>query len=373
MFREVGASKALKSSRSDNLSWSGIRLVPKGTTFRPIMNLRRRAMIIRDGKKCFERAINFQLKSVYSVLNYEKLKQPDRLGSSLFSISDLYPKIKAFQVSLLKKMQRVMPLYFAKVDVMASFDSIPQRGILDLINSLCSERAYCIEHHAEVKACDTHGYWQTQSSTLKASRRFLQIAQKIGHGNHFEEKLGATLAKGKNNTVFVDAGVSSVESRVKLFELLREHVQYNKVKIGQKYFYQNQGIPQGSILSSMLCNFFYGQFEMECLGFLGGPECLLLRLIDDFLLITTDRTKAVQFLKTMQTGNETYGIAVRREKSLANFPCSIDGFEIAAPADKSWFPYCGTVINTQTLEIARDRKRQKDSGMLGRNGLVWKS
>ena len=363
MFRATGISKVRKPLERRNLPFSQIRLVPKGKTFRPIMNLRRRVTTMHNGKKQFGQGINHQLRPVYSVLNYEKFKSPDYFGSSMFSIGDLYPKVKAFQASLSSSAERPLPLYFAKVDVKACFDSIPQGELLNLVQSFCSEQAYFVGSHSEIRAWDAHGYSQAESSTRKASQKSMLNAKGISQRGHFHHKLNATLSNGKHNTIFVDAGVQWIESRERLLELLREHIQYNRVKIGKKFFHQKQGIPQGSALSSMLCNLFYGQFEKEYLGFLKGHESLLLRLIDDFLLITTDHRAAVEFLRIMHRGSQTYGIAVRPEKSLANFPCSINGFAIASPTDRTEFPYCGTMINTRTLEVAKER-RLKEAGMV---------
>jgi telomerase reverse transcriptase len=42
----------------------------------------------------------------------------------------------------------------------------------------------------------------------------------------------------------------------------------NKIfKIGQSYYRQTIGIPQGSVLSSILCSFFYGDLEKKFSSF----------------------------------------------------------------------------------------------------------
>lgn len=42
---------------------------------------------------------------------------------------------------------------------------------------------------------------------------------------------------------------------------LQQHVKYNVLKIDKDFYLQNVGIPQGSILSSLLCSFYYGHME----------------------------------------------------------------------------------------------------------------
>ena len=362
MFQDSGARRSGRVSEANALSFSQMRLVPKGTSFRPIMNLRRRALTVRNGKMVLDRAINFQLRPVHSMLNHEKIQQPNALGASLFSVGDIHGRLKAFRSALQRTGRSNSPLFFAKVDVKACFDTIPQRDIVHTIERLCSADKYRVNRHAEVKACNSHGHRrEAVTYASKPSRKFLMTAS-ANTDRSFVDDVNSRLAREKKNTVFVESGSSAVESKHKLMQLLMEHVRHNRVKIGKKYYRQKQGIPQGSILSSIMCSFFYGNFELSRLDFLDDTDCLLLRLIDDFLLITTDRRKASQFLRTMHRGDEAYGISVRPEKSLANFACRLDGLDVPRLEGTAAFPYCGTIIDTRSLEISRDRLRQQKSG-----------
>ena len=363
MFQEIKTRKPTKSSDTSALNFSHMRLVPKGASFRPIMNLRRRTLSMHKGKMVFARAINTQLKPVYSMLSFEKSKQPSRLGASMFSVGEIHPRLRTFRSVLRAKGSSTLPLYFAKVDVKSCFDTIPQDEIIRVIERICARDEYHFSRHVEVQACDPHGYYgEAHSATRKPSRKFLMSAHGSDDNWAFAELVNSVLVQDKRNTVFVESGTKMVEKREGLMRMLLEHIRLNKVKIGKKYYRQKQGIPQGSIVSSILCNFFYGDYEKNCLGFLNDGSCLLMRLIDDFLLITPNRRIAVQFLQAMHNGNEQYGIAVRPEKTLTNFRCQINGYEVASTGDKSEFPYCGTIINTTSLEVMKDRDRTKESG-----------
>ena len=46
-----------------------------------------------------------------------------------------------------------------------------------------------------------------------------------------------------------------------LFFNLKEHVKYNVLQLDKKFFVLGVGIPQGSIVSSLLCSFYYGHLE----------------------------------------------------------------------------------------------------------------
>lgn len=150
--------------------------------------------------------------------------------------------------------------------------------------------------------------------------------------------------------------------------LLNDHIEKNLVKIGKKYYRQKRGIPQGSVLSSFLCNYFYADLESNHLDFLRTPDCLLMRLIDDFLLITLDKSKAVRFVETMHRGLPEYGVQVSPPKTLVNFDMRIDGQAVGKTTQPS-FPYCGTRINDQTLDITKDG----ETTLRKRNVLLWKN
>ncbi|TKA76901.1 hypothetical protein B0A49_02736 [Cryomyces minteri] len=145
----------------------------------------------------------------------------------------------------------------------------------------------------------------------------------------------------------------------KVLHLLKEHVERNIVKIGKRYYRQKEGIPQGSVLSSLLCNFFYAKLERECLDFVQTEDCLLLRLVDDFLLISVRREHAEDFLQVMHNGVPAYGLAVKAEKSLANFHVEINGRRIESTQGAMQFPYCGNAIHTVSLDISKDRERKQ--------------
>lgn len=73
MFEEVKQCEAEKILDSRSLSFSHIRLLPKGATMRPIMNLRRRTLAKGRNPK-LKASINSILGPLYSVLRLEKVR-----------------------------------------------------------------------------------------------------------------------------------------------------------------------------------------------------------------------------------------------------------------------------------------------------------
>ncbi len=188
------------------------------------------------------------------------------------------------------------------------------------------------------------------------------MATSLSDFQSFEQNLENNFAAGKKHTVFVENIVSQFRDRNRLLDTLSQHIQYNMVKIGKKFYRQKRGIPQGSVLSSILCNYFYADLEARHLDFLNTPGNLLLRLVDDFLLVTTERQRAKDFLQIMHDGLPEYGVTVHPAKTLVNFEVSINGMKVKRLVGSRNFPYCGSFIDINTLNITKDRERKKDMG-----------
>ncbi|KAI9871385.1 MAG: hypothetical protein M1830_002966, partial [Pleopsidium flavum] len=370
MLEEMKMGKARSILDARSLGFSQIRLLPKESGVRPIMNLRRRVTKTQNGKVILGRSINSVLAPVFNMLSYEKVHQPDKLRSALFSVGDIYPRVKAFKTRLQQAGITGKALYFAKVDVQSCFDTIPQRRVVELMEKLVSEDEYAIARHAEIKAPDSHQYNAGIGPLAKPARKFIAKARAVHDFSKFEDVVNTELAVKKKNTVFVDSVVQSLQNKEKLLDLLEEHVERNIIKIGKKFYRQKEGIPQGSVLSTLLCSFFYGELERECLGFLMEGESLLLRLIDDFLLITTEKEQARRFLQVMHNGVEKYGVKVNPGKSLVNFEITINGAKIPRLVGGTGFPYCGNLIDTKSLEISKDRERKRAAGYQGSDSLT---
>ena len=363
MFEELKTVQAKQILDARALGFSQIRLLPKSNGLRPITNLRRRITKLQDGRVTLGRSINSVLAPVFNVFDFEKRKQSALVGSALFSVGDMYSKLKSFAQNRQAGGSVGGRLYFVKADAKSCFDTIPQRKLVRVMEQIASEDEYRIARHAEIKASDVCNFRHARTIQSKPSRKFVSIARAGTDLPDFDEMIREGPARLRKNTVFVDGIVQMSQKKKKVLDLLKDHVERNIVKIGKKFFRQKEGIPQGSILSSLLCNYFYAQLEEENLGFLEVGESILMRLIDDFLLITTNKAHARQFLQIMHNGVQDYGVEVNPAKSLANFEVVINGHRVPTLDDGVAFPYCGNMINTKTLEITKDRNRRKATGI----------
>ncbi|KAK2592858.1 Telomerase reverse transcriptase [Conoideocrella luteorostrata] len=349
MFDEIKLNDANEILSSRRLGFSQLRLLPKGNKLRPIMNLRRR-QINNKRSRVLGPSINSVLGPIYTALKFEKDANPHKMGSTLFSVGDMYERLKKFKQAI--GSVRETKLYFAKVDVQSAFDTIPQAAVIQLMESIPSQQQYIISKHAEVQPGE-RAMIELEKTGTNAIRRWHSSVLAQGKEVAFTSRLQEGIANKKKNTVFVGGVAQTSHDTNVLMHLMADHIQRNLVKVGKKYYRQKRGIPQGSVLSSFLCNYFYADLESKQLAFLNGPDCLLMRLIDDFLLITLDKDKATNFVETMHRGVPEYGVEVSPKKTLVNFDMQLHG-ESVCKATSRGFPYCGTRINDQTLEITKD-------------------
>ncbi|KAF5865472.1 hypothetical protein ETB97_003730 [Aspergillus alliaceus] len=369
-FEELKSDKAERMLNRRSLPYGTLRLLPKTTGIRPILNLRRRMLVKAKwtGSKGFlGPSINSTITPIYNMLNYEKTRKQNDMGSCVSSIGDIHLRLKYFRESLLAVHKRVDSLpafYFVKLDIQSCFDTIPQDKLVRLVEALVSEEAYHLTKHVEMRPPDEFGSMWPMRETWpnKAFRRFVSRAAPATSPLHLMEAIGNGGTSHRRNTVFVDMPGQNEHHAEDLLDLLDEHVRNNLVRFGRKYFRQRNGIPQGSVLSSLLCNLFYAEMEREILGFLQSNETLLLRLVDDFLLITSNPDLAKCFLEVMIKGQPAYGVSVNPAKSLVNFAATVEGTQIPRMVDTSFFPYCGSLIDTRTLEIYKDHNRIFEGG-----------
>ncbi|KAG8817520.1 hypothetical protein FRC17_011196, partial [Serendipita sp. 399] len=280
--------KQFKSDEQNRrLGHSSIRLLPKETGARLIINLGKRQVSKGTPSRRSESA-NQILRAALHILNYEKHNQPALHGATVNSHSGIYFKLKEFKNANRLPNGLLPKLYFVKVDLRACFDSIEQGKLLDIIKSVLKEKRYMIQRYAQVHL-----------SGDKIRKNFVRRAFPDDEHRHFLS-IATELAASLRHVVFADQVWHTFEERKDLVALIEEHVSSNIVEIGGSFYKQKVGISQGSVISTILCNYFYGDLESsDRFDFLRGPANLLLRYIDDYFFVSTYMENARQFLEMM--------------------------------------------------------------------------
>ena len=141
--------------------------------------------------------------------------------------------------------------------------------------------------------------------------------------------------------------------------------------VGQLYFSivmmscHAQGIPQGSVLSTLLCNLHFARMEKDHIyPKLPQPNALtcfhelIMRYTDDFFFCTTSRERAAAFSNILHAGLPEYGCTINPSKTLVNFECwnPCSGEKVPCITNDE-IPWCGFMIDTSTLQVGLDFSR----------------
>ncbi|XP_057397207.1 telomerase reverse transcriptase isoform X1 [Balaenoptera acutorostrata] len=331
------------------LPTSKLRFVPKPSGLRPIVNM---GDVVGAGKSHRDRKVQHltsQVKTLFAVLNYERLRRPGLLGASVLGMDDIYRAWQAFVLPL-RAQGPVPPLYFVKVDVAGAYDALPQDRLAKVIANVIRphENSYCVRQYAVVQRT-------ARGHVRKSFKRHVSTFTDLQpYMRQFVEHLQATGLL--RDAVVIEQSCSLNEAGGSLFELFLRLVHNHVVRIGGRSYIQCQGVPQGSILSTLLCSFCYGDMENEL--FPGVQrDGVLLRLVDDFLLVTPHLTRARAFLRTLVRGVPEYGCLANLQKTVVNFPVEDGGLGGPAPLQlpaHCLFPWCGLLLDTRTLEVRGD-------------------
>ncbi|CAM6098970.1 unnamed protein product [Calypogeia fissa] len=233
-----------------------------GSSWSPSADKKRGSLIFRKSASIWERtpksenysfrSINSVLRDTHCCLKLEKEAHPEDLGSSVFGYCDVHRKVLPFILQLKESPNGPPRMFMAVCDVTKAYDNIPQEKLQEILEGFVHSSSYKVARYT----CIT----PTLASVRVSHRRTCTLAEEP---KKFVDSVG-DLAK-RSHCIFVDQAFSTSVRREKVLAMLREHVKENIVQIGSHFYQQKVGIPQGSVLSSLLCSLFYGHFDVHSL------------------------------------------------------------------------------------------------------------
>ncbi|XP_056254520.1 telomerase reverse transcriptase isoform X2 [Seriola aureovittata] len=322
---------------------SRLRFIPKTDGMRPITRV-----IGADAKMRLYRG---RVRDLLDMLQACVRSTPSLLGSTVWGMTDIHKGLQSLAQAQKDKPQ---PLYFVKVDVSGAYESLPHDKLTEVVGQALSpvqDEVFTIRRYAKI--------WADPHEGLKKS--FVRQA------DFLEDNIGSTNMKGF---------VMSLQKRSKVHHAIlveqhfcsdllgREAMQFftqmltgSIVQFGKKTYRQCRGIPQGSVVSSLLCCLCYGHMENVLFKDKTEKKGCLMRLVDDFLLITPDLHEAQTFLKILLAGVPQYGLVVNPQKVVVNFQLSggvgsCPGIRVLPP--HCLFPWCGLLLDTNSLDVHKD-------------------
>ena len=440
-FLRLKESEAIPRGLSQAMGFSSLKLLPKSTGVRPIAQLSRRPL------KCIEAAADARLRplppieeerarakfprilqhyatasigdqlrgrdlqtlrtstysmptnsilqGIFEVLKYECSARSHIFGSGLESLSAFYPRYHKY-VTKLKQQQKEssvpLNLVFASVDIEKCYDNINQPFMYDLAKRILSHDDYIIQQ-----------FNLLQCPTIQSPNSGRVKKKAVGPPERYRPLYDGDNLRGRG--MILEPGQTLLAKPEKLLDLLFEHLHSNllilSTRFGNKFLVQKSGIPQGSVLSMLLCNLYYG--EIEKMIFSSNPQSpreesskdMMARLVDDFIFISTSRESVSNFLHRMWEGRPELGAVINRDKVQANTSLDIEEVhsiqkerdwqtrdllgaisipvKSSATASSNLFPWCGMLFDADTGEVSVDYSRfpndiAKDSLTVDRSG-----
>ncbi|KAJ2506128.1 Telomerase reverse transcriptase, partial [Coemansia sp. RSA 2052] len=361
------AEVSAPSSTRSTFGYSRLRLLPKEHGFRAISNLKqsfvaKQRTFPRDGSRkplCEYMEVpvvptNRLLADSLAALSYLRRAQPQLVGSTVANFGDIYTKLRAFKDSEhIKPLLGKAPLYMGKLDIRQAYDTIVQAKLLELLETQLPNEEYMV-----------YKYWTLSPSFGRYRQSYLRQGGTSSEPVPFGD-MARGLSKKSRLAVFGDQSATAYLDTDTIRQQIREHITNNMVRMRSGFWQQKKGIPQGSVLSAVLCNFFYGQLEREHLAGLVDPtRTLMMRMIDDFIVISSDRSQVMAVLEYMHRGVAEYGCELNKAKTVANFEATICGERISQAATRK-FAWCGLLFDERTLDVFADYSRLAHAGISG--------
>ncbi|CAL8364540.1 unnamed protein product [Arctogadus glacialis] len=322
---------------------SRLRFIPKADSMRPITR------VVRSDVK--SRVHQSNMRELLDVLGACVRSDPPLLGFTVWGMTDIHKKLRPLASAQKDQPQR---LYFVKVDVSGAYESLPHDKLIEVIGQALTpvqEDTFVIRRYAKI--------WRDAHEGLK--KTFTRQA------DFMEDNIGSTNMKGfvmnmqregkLHNAILVEQHFSSDLHGRDALQFFTQMLTGGVVKFGKKTFRQCRGIPQGSVVSSLMCCLCYGHMENNLFKDINLNGGCLMRLVDDFLLITPDLGQAQTFFKTLSDGVQDYGLVVNPQKVVVNFQVSEDsgaGPNVRVLPASCLFPWCGLLLDTHTLDVFQD-------------------
>ena len=379
-FRCLSAAERLALVREPDalLGVGHLRPRPRKAAIRPIVNMARDARITANGEHRQWKAVNTTLRNAFDVLTFERSRHSALLGSSVFSLTDVYERWSAF-VGLLRG-ERILgsaPLYVVCVDIAQCFDCIDRERLCGLLPSVLRDESYALQRYSALH--DKLG---------SVTSRYQRMVYPASQFPSFPSSVAPSIAQRSNRRVYTDLVGRSLVSSSSLLAVMHSHLRSNVVQYAGRLYVQQRGIPQGSALSALLCCMYLGEWENKHVmpllrkmeerkrskGKRGSDgqrsrvvKCcnLLMRHMDDLLFVTTDWKVAERFLPSVASSLAPLGLSLNEHKTKGNFDVTAHSTAhqwaksstTPPPIHTQWTAWNGLLIHPTTLELKLDYPR----------------
>ncbi|CAA2973214.1 telomerase reverse transcriptase isoform X1 [Olea europaea subsp. europaea] len=421
-YRQLNHASVRQIIRNRSFGFSRARFLPKEHGFRLLANLkassrmpvnllssrvlsngqlqRKASCVPRNVKYDYFKSVNSVLRDLHVILKGIQTKEQEKLGSSVFDYNDVYRKFVPFLFSLRDGSTTMPSIFIVVSDVSKAFDSVNHDRLLNVIKDVVLDDEYVLEKSIQV-SCTKKSLRVRQHLTL-ADQDIITKSAKIPSCPPVHSLDGVLVKKTSSGRI----------RKEKVHFILNEHIKRNVLQLDDNFYQQCIGIPQGSVLSSLLCSFYYGHMERNVIfpflekswepdttHFSGkhdshgssasesnckiemiacASKYLLLRFIDDFLFVSTSKKQSAMFFSRLHRGIREYNCYMNEEKYGLNFtvnslgPLGLRSDRLYVGKDGiSFLRWSGLLVNCCTLEIQADYTRYMNYHLSSSLTVCW--
>jgi len=292
-FTEISKEEAQQiiNNKEREFGYAVMRFVPRSyaSGVRCITNFKRKpsdtAFNCLDESSKKKYSVNRKLQFALRILTLQKSYNPHLFGSSVFGRDEIYEKFALFVQRVKGRIiNEGLKIYLCSVDVTRSFDTLPQDKILQAAKELL----YAGRSDSD-SSCDSYRQFADESMNQEERKDYIMMRYNVLTPSPYKKKVcksykthpidlsastftrfypfAKQISQNFKSAVFIDTVPYVRQDSHKVFNMLKEHILNNVVFVAGRYLKQTVGIPQGSIVSTLLCNLNYGRMERQYLSF----------------------------------------------------------------------------------------------------------
>lgn len=269
---------------------------------------------------------------------------------------DEYMELRSFAEAT-----RGRPRTLVRSDAVRCYDSLPQEAVLATVEALVAHKAYqiidcvavcCDARHLPPSSLpDTPASGQAASNYQRASRGLWQHRWRVVRPRSDVEKGLLHDIPAGCIVVEVAAAAGASPAHLKFLDgdatrrLLAQHLQQHLVVVGGRLHLQQRGVVQGSAVAMLLCDALLQGVDVGLSEILvqHHEPSLLLRRVDDVLVLTSSPVAGQRALQALLSGWEAAGYVAHPIKSSLH--------------QRGLVQWCGLLLSADTLEVSIEWRR----------------
>ena len=257
---------------------------------------------------------------VQAILNHIRLKRKTTF-EKISSTMQISGTLKNFKDKLLKKYETIPVLHFMKFDIESCYDSIPRRKLVDVLTKILDKE--------EDFLVRTKGRFNPFSGVFSTNEVVNGIDRK------------------SNKNISFDKGSAKYLTAADVLSVVKDEIFRTVVWMNDRCYLRKDGLFQGSSLSGLLVDILYDDMLLYYKEFnpIKNEDTLILRLADDFLIVSTSGSQIEYIRKLVKTGFKEYNAHVNVNKIIV---------ESSQQSQNKNMQFCGLDISIEKLEIWKD-------------------